>query len=359
MKSTQLIWLLLLFPLFIAAKPGDDPMGDISDLWFDHQPQSAFEMILETDYDDSSRESLRLAEKLTKLTGVRKIEKMLEGKGDETAYFINDKYVALVGFYHSLRFVDMASGASFAIPGESFPMVDKQGYILYKSDKTYYLKADNDLYILYELSLTSKASRSLGRFPLDVFMTKYDEEQGLLQFNGLDYDFMATFDLDKRKKIETSDRIMQRPQMEAVKVDITTGHAKLTLRFNDEKVSIPYSYEEFLYAYNPESNFYLDSVHPESILMEANWYPGMWFLVDIANKRVKKIFVPHWLEPGMKVAWHVTSSGDLFFWKVAGERAGLYKIAHAEYPSFSDFIRLIEKYNLAHRKSGVGNSERA
>ena len=72
-----------------------------------------------------------------------------------------------------------------------------------------------------------------------------------------------------------------------------------------------------------------------------------------------KIFLPDWLEPGMKVSWHLNSSGDLYFWKVAGDKAGLYRIAYEDSPSIGEFIGLVEEYNLAHRKSATGNSERA
>jgi len=355
LKSKKLIWLLLLLPFLTAAKPNDDMMGKIHDTWFEHRPADAFEMILETYHDGGTLDAV----KLTELTGVRKIDRILEGKGDEKAYFIDDRYVALAGFYHTLRIADMETGKSSWLPEQSYPLVDKQGIIHYKVERIYYLKTNNDSYILYEFNLKSKSSRSLGKFPLEVFMVKYDEENGLLQFNGLEYQFMATFDLDRQKKIETTDRIMQRRKKAPVEVEVTTGHSKLTLRFNDEKVMIPYSREEFLYGYNSEDGLFLDNEHPQSILLKTKWYPGFWILIDIANKRIMKLSLPQWLEPGMKVSWHVTSTGTLYFWKVAGEKAGLYKIIPEEYPTFKEFVDLIYKFNLARRKSGTGNNERA
>ena len=79
-------------------------------------------------------------------------------------------------------------------------------------------------------------------------------------------------------------------------------------------------------------------------------------LIDLDNKQVVKIFLPEWLDTDEQGSWFLLNN-LLFIWKVEGEKAGLYRIILNNYPSFSDFVRLIEQYNLAHPESSTGKSE--
>ncbi|MBU1023442.1 hypothetical protein KKB99_04045, partial [bacterium] len=288
----------------------------------------------------------------------RKITKVVEGKGDEDAYFITDRFVALSGFNHTLRIVDIESGKSFWLPEKSYLLTDKVGVINYQDRYTYYLMPNNNSYALYEFDLKKKSSRSLGKFPTGSFITKYDKENGLIQLSMVDFPQLKTFDLDKKNELKSAERISARLKKERIKPNVYTGHTKLTVEFGKEnEISMDYPRIEFLDGYNPD-DFYFDNEHPDSVLLKSGWYPGLYIVVDIAGKRCEKVYIPEYLSPEKGVKWHLEGN-VLYLWRMDGEKSGLYKIDFESVPEIDEFVGIVMDYKLARPESDFKIREKA
>ena len=362
MKFKILLLILLLSPILSAAERDSksediiSPIQQITDAWYDKKPADSFELIVESFSDGGKLNSIEL----TNLTGVRKIEKLVEGKGDEDAYFITKRFIALSGFNHTLRMVDIVSGKSYWLPESSYLLIDKLGAITYQNRYTYYIKPKpaNDSYILYEFDCKKKSSRSLGKFPTGSFMTKYDEENGWIQISSLDFPMLKTFDLDKKSELQTTDRITARLKRKTIKPEVFTGHNKLTIEFGkNDDISISYPRVEFLDGYEPDS-FYFDNEHPDSVLVKSGWYPGLYILIDVKRGKAEKIFIPEYLSPEKGSKWYLEDN-NFYLWMMAGEDAGLYKIDLESYPGINEFIEMVKRYKLVRPENNTMIKEKA
>ena len=346
MKSAFFINFILM-AILVAPSLDVESMKAVDNLWREHNSQAAFRAILKAKDEGKTLDALKLAE----LTGVRKIEKIIPGKGDEDIFFLGDDYVVLAGFTGSLRIGKISSRKIIReFPAPTTPIWDSVGVVCYRGEKIYYVRKEEGKSNLYEFDLRNSDSRLLGDFPFKSAQLGYDESLGLLQLinvNGktANKKILATFDLKKGKKIDYDKPVKMRELPKEIKVDAKPGTGNLRLTFGEKQVEMPYPRDEYLDG-GLKRDLMLDYQHPDSILVTSLWYPGLKILLDIKNKRSYKTFVPIWLDPDTELVRWKQIGSKLYFWRQKGRRSGLYEIDLGFKPSFSDLCSIIRKYKL-------------
>ena len=328
-------------------------MDSIIQLWEDHNPRAAFNQIVIAvdkgeDLDSNS---------LTCLTGVRVIEKIVEGKGDELVLYINEKYALAYGFYFSLRVLDIESGKSWAFSEPVYHIADQKGLIYHDKKFIYYCKPVEDQYVIFEYDLLGHTSKPIGKIPKLLFRIHYDEENSLLQFVDKNRSILGTFDLNRKSKIQDNSLLDTRDCPEPIHLECVTGFDKLTISTENKSISIPYPRDEFLDSYLGQ-DLICDHNHPNSILIRSRWYPGLHIVLDLKNKTTHKIYLPDWLVPSENENWKLIDN-KLYIWQERGEKAGLYRINLNTSPDLKEFTALLIDFSLARRRSGHSETKRA
>ena len=330
-----------LMAIFLLLSIDMDSMRAVDVFWRDHNSRAAFKAIIKANDDGKILDAV----KLTDLTGVRKIDRIINGKGDEEISFVGDDFVVLAGFTGTLRIGRISSRKIIAeFPAPATPFWDRMGTACYKGENIYYVRKEGGTCVLYEFNLRKLASRPLGDFPFKSVDLGYDESLGLMQFRSSEK-ILATFDLEKGKKIDYSKPVKTREPMNAIKVDAITGSTKLILSFNEKRIEMPYPRDEYVDG-GLERDLKLDNQHPDSILVKSLWYPGLKILLDIKNQRSLKIFMPSWLDPEEELVRWKLIDGKLYLWRQREKRSGLYEIDLGYQPSFAEFCGMIKKYKL-------------
>lgn len=287
---------------------------------------------------------------LTELTGVRKITRLADGKGDETAYFLSDEYVLLVGFTSSLRLLELDSGKIRFTSKPALPIMDKRGIIAPDSRCFFYAKPESKTYSIFEYDLTSHKSTPLCNLPKADFRCRYDGTSGILQFQDKNDNIIVSFDLKKKTKVNYGYSIKSRPARIKTLIPCRTGYENITLTVEGKEVSIGYPRVEFLNGFDPENFYMLEDTN--TVLMESRWYPGLYILVDIDRKTAWKVYLPPWLIPEDHYTWQIIS-GKLYIWLGSGDKAGMYLVDPKLFQNPTEFFNLISDYKLYISKSGV------
>ena len=346
----KLIFLLVLsvVPSLLFASSGDT-INRIEKLWYERDSENAFKEIINA---VENREDIDIR-KLTELTGVRKIHKIVEGQGSETSNFIDNNYIVLTGFTGGIRIYDVKNEKIHDLSGFVFPVADLKGIICRSSRWFYYYFADNTKYVIYEYDTKRRLSKPIGDFSRENFYFRYDESLLQLQVVNIEDKILATFDLNMRQRIDSKTIVLGRRKHPTTNVDVQTTPNRIRLTVNQKVIEMPYPSREFLEG-NPERTLYVDDNNPGAILTSTLWLPGLNILFDFNKIRSLKVFFPRWLDPSVAtVSWKLILN-RLYIWLDNGEKNGLYMIDLSEIPSAREFEWLIYDYQLAHEDSKAG-----
>jgi len=351
--------IILILPALAYAE-ADDFQSRAEKLWNDRDAQSVFEDVLKA-FDNGEYINVQ---KLTELTGVREIQKLAEGSGDESAIFLDERFIALIKFTGGLRFYDIQKKDIIEIPGIAYPVGDTTGLIHREGQWIYFYRTDDKKSSIFELDLIKRVTRPIGDFTFRSYFFSTNESCSMLQITDTDNKMLKTFDLVNRKEILTNKQIYRAPS-HSFMINAKVGPEKITFTIGYDVVEMRYPVREFSEGdINKRKEYYADKNNPRALLVNTLWYPGLNILFDLNRRKAVKVYLPKWLTPsldgfGAGVIWKLIDN-RMFLWCEDFEyrdKSGLYMIDFKRVPSALEFAQIILDYNLAHRQSGAGQSQ--
>lgn len=356
-----LAFAIFLIPAFSYAKV-DDILSRVEKFWFNRDAESAFNEIV-TSFDKGEEINVL---KLTELTGARKIQKLLDGSGDESAQFLGNKFIAIYKYTGWLRFYDIKKKECINISGDAYPIADLKGLVFRDNRWVYFYRKHGNNLVINEFDLVSRTMKPLCELSEKNVYFLTDDECSVLQVVNKNDKVICTIDLIEDKKIQR-EKISSRLKAFPTRIKAKTGKDKIVFSIDGETIEMEYPAREFLEGgINDKSEFYSDKNNPKAFFVESLWYPGLHLLFDLGKQKVYKIYLPEWLSPivnGVEptVSWKQIGNNILFWCENFRfrDKNGLYMIDLRNLPSAPDFVQLLLDLNLAHRESKVGKSNHA
>jgi hypothetical protein len=347
-KMIVCVLILSAFIFLTGAGKLRGSMKEIHQLWSENQPREAFELILSA---NSSKDNLDI-KNLIELTGVRTIEKILDGDSEEYAVFVDSGHLVLCKSDLSMRICDIETKLSFPISSVATLLEDNLGLIVNDSKYIYFLRSNDEQLTLLEYSLRAHTSRPLGNFNREEISTLYDPEQFQLQLVDRLGIPLKTYDLNDRKEYPENFQIKGRDLDGPFNLDLKREGRNVRINNNGKVYEIPFPGVEFELS-KEFPNMLFCPLNMNAVIVRTDWYPGLYILFDLQKERAMKVYLPADIKLQAKNWFY--DSGILYIWKERVNDSGLYRINFEEKITGDDLGKLIEEYNLAH--GGVSEEE--